>query len=143
MSLSLKGRITSVAVVSFAGGTIVGFCLVFLSEASAFLIWLYRALFVAIWLTAFLAPLIQAARLNGSLSHVESLALESRGFGYKDASTAELDSFLAFTSHKQIQARICLVPVTSPPIVVVVLAAIASILLVLQLNLVVGASNTI
>jgi len=137
------GRMASLAVISFAGGILVGICLVFLSEATGFLIWLYRVLFVVIWLTAFLAPLVQAARLNGSLTHMETLALEIRAIGYHGYRMSEADSFLAFTSHRPIQARICYVPVTSPPIVVFCLTAAAAILLVIQLNVVVGANDSI
>ena len=135
---------TSLAVVSFAGGTVVGLCLVIeclRSQTTVIVIWLYRILFVVIWMTGFMAPLVQAARLNGSLSHLESLALESRGFGYSGASTAELDSFLAFTSHRPILAKMCHVPITSPPIVVVILAAATAALVIIQLNLLGGGDN--
>ena len=121
----------------------VGFCLVFVTNTTVFVVWLYRSLFVVIWLTAFMAPLVQAARLNGSLRHIESLALESRGMGYSEATTAELDSFLAFTSHRPIEAKLCQVPITSPPIVVFSVLAAASILLVIQLNVVVGANDSL
>ena len=132
---------TSLAVISFGGGGLVGFCLVFLTNTTVFLIWLYRSLFVIIWSSAFMVPLIQAARLNGSLNNIESLALESRGIGYSEASSAEVDSFLAFTSHRPIQAKLCQVPITSPPIVVFSVLAAATVLLVIQLNIVVGANN--
>ena len=60
-SASSIGRLSSLAVVSFAGGALVGLCLLFLSETTAFVVWLYRALFLLIWLSAFMVPLVQGS----------------------------------------------------------------------------------
>ena len=55
------GRLSSLAVVSFAGGALVGLCLLFLSETTSIVVWLYRALFLLIWLSAFMVPLVQGS----------------------------------------------------------------------------------
>ena len=59
--LSSIGRLSSLAVVSFAGGALVGLCLLFLSETTSIVVWLYRALFLLIWLSAFMVPLVQGS----------------------------------------------------------------------------------
>ncbi|CAG0915732.1 unnamed protein product [Notodromas monacha] len=70
---------------------------------------------VILWGCLFLLPLLQACRLSASYDDMRKLGhkVRERPFGFQNASPAELDSFLLYTSSQNLKARVVCLPVTA------------------------------
>lgn len=129
-------RMTSLALVRLFELFVMGSIILLLNEDTRWLVVLYRVVFVVVWGSLALLPLVQAAMLNSACNGFRKVALHTRVFGHGSSSASELDSFLLFMSNTTLRAKLFHVPVRPGYFVPLILIVAVVLLVLLQVDLI-------
>eukprot|EP00128_Syssomonas_multiformis_P004486 Colp12_sorted_trinity150504_noHs@14343 len=91
---------------------------------------------LVIWLTILLLTLVNAGRLTANTRSLRDMAVLLRNEGYRNATPADLDSFLLFVANVRTEARVMLITITPSLLAKCCFVGLVTVMILFQLRVI-------
>lgn len=125
-------QMMSILIIVFLARTILGVLLLVLNKVFLADVWVYRSLFIVVWLSILIFCLGEASRVANKCNKFRRISLSMRVYGYHNSTTSELDGFLLFLSQANLRVKLFGVTVRPGKILVVGIAAFLVLVVLFQ-----------
>ncbi|CAF1577882.1 unnamed protein product [Adineta ricciae] len=133
---SAASRMMSILVVYFLERTILGIILLILNQINEPLMYVYRALYPIVWFSILMFCLGQAARVTSKCDKFHRISLSMRVYGYRTATSTDLDGFLLFLAKAELRAKLFGLTVRPGKIISIIVTTLVICVILLQTNII-------
>ncbi|UJR23617.1 hypothetical protein I4U23_026603 [Adineta vaga] len=129
-------RMMSILIVYFLERTILGLILLMLNQINKPLMYVYRGLYPIVWFSILIFCLAQAARVTSKCDKFHRISLSMRVYGYRAATSNDLDGFLLFLAQAELRSKLFGLTVRPGKIISIMVITIVLCVILLQTNII-------